>query len=129
MRGPIPELEFDQTANLAAEAGHDHWTHLTCADAKPIPELVFDQTLGLQICAAQVAHAAECGWVWCRRRQGVLCGGVRAPEFPIRQYGDFPYVFRIMNQKDGPAPVLFSYTTTTSEADIYPVGTRTASMT
>ena len=43
----IPELEFDQTANLAAEAGHNLWTHLACADAKPIPELEFDQTLGL----------------------------------------------------------------------------------
>ena len=43
----IPELEFDQTANLAAEAGHDHWTHLACADAKPILKLEFDQTLRL----------------------------------------------------------------------------------
>ena len=43
----IPELEFDQTANLAAEAGHNLWTHLACADAKPIPELEFDQTLRL----------------------------------------------------------------------------------
>ena len=43
----IPELEFDQTANLAAEAGHDQWTHLAGAAADPIPELEFDQTLGL----------------------------------------------------------------------------------
>ena len=43
----IPELEFDQTAKLAAEAGHDHGTHLARADAEPIPELEFDQTLGL----------------------------------------------------------------------------------
>ena len=43
----IPELEFDQTANLAAEAGHDQWTHPAGADAEPIPELEFDQTLGL----------------------------------------------------------------------------------
>ena len=43
----IPELEFDQTANLAAEAGHDQWTHPAGADAEPNPELEFDQTLGL----------------------------------------------------------------------------------
>ena len=43
----IPELEFDQTANLAAEAGHDQWTHPAGADAEPIPELEFDQTLRL----------------------------------------------------------------------------------
>ena len=43
----IPELEFDQTAKLAAEAGPDQWTHRAGADAEPIPELEFDQTLGL----------------------------------------------------------------------------------
>ena len=43
----IPELEFDQTLNLAAEAGPDQWTHRAGADAEPIPELEFDQTLGL----------------------------------------------------------------------------------
>ena len=43
----IPELEFDQTANLAAEAGHDQWTHPAGADAEPILELEIDQTLGL----------------------------------------------------------------------------------
>ena len=43
----IPELEFDQTANLAAEAGHDQWTHLAGADAERVPDLKFDQTLGL----------------------------------------------------------------------------------
>ena len=43
----IPELEFDQALNLAAEAGHDQWTHLAGAAAVPIPELEFDQTLGL----------------------------------------------------------------------------------
>ena len=42
----IPELEFDQTENLAAEAGHDQWTHPAGADAEPVPELEFDQTLG-----------------------------------------------------------------------------------
>ena len=31
----IPELEFDQTANLAAEAGHDQWTHHAGAAAEP----------------------------------------------------------------------------------------------
>ena len=43
----IPELEFDQTANLVAEAGHDLWTHPAGADAEPIPDLEFDQTLWL----------------------------------------------------------------------------------
>ena len=43
----IPELEFDQTENLAAETGHDQWTHLASADVGPIRELEFDQTLGL----------------------------------------------------------------------------------
>ena len=43
----IPDLEFDQTAILAAEAGRDLWTHPAGTDAEPIPELEFDQTLGL----------------------------------------------------------------------------------
>ena len=38
----IPELEFDQTANLEAQAGHERLE--TGADA--VPELEFDQTLG-----------------------------------------------------------------------------------
>ena len=43
----IPELEFDQTANLAAEAGRDLRMHPAGTDAEPIPEQEFDQTLGL----------------------------------------------------------------------------------
>ena len=43
----ISEREFDQTANHAAEAGQDQWTHPAGADAEPVPELEFDQTLGL----------------------------------------------------------------------------------
>ena len=43
----IPELEFDQTANLAAEAGHNLHPHPAGADAEPVPELEFGQTLGL----------------------------------------------------------------------------------
>ena len=42
----IPELEFDQTANLRAEAGHDRLLHTAGVVAKPILELEFDQTLG-----------------------------------------------------------------------------------
>jgi len=42
----IPELEFDQTANLRAEAGHDRLLHNAGVEAEPIPELEFDQTLG-----------------------------------------------------------------------------------
>ena len=46
--------------------------HPAGADAEPIPELEFDQTLGSYTCAAQVAHAAERGWVWFRRWQGAV---------------------------------------------------------
>jgi hypothetical protein len=46
----IPEIEFDQTANLTAEAGHDRLVAGADADAdadaEPIPELEFDQTVG-----------------------------------------------------------------------------------
>ena len=42
----IPELEFDQTANLTAEAGDNQWTCPVGADAVPISELEFDQTMG-----------------------------------------------------------------------------------
>ncbi len=55
----IPELEFDQTANLTAEAGDYLWTSPVDADAEPIPELEFDQTLGWQFCDSVMAHAAQ----------------------------------------------------------------------
>jgi hypothetical protein len=50
----IAEIEFDQTANLTAEAGHDRLVAGAGAgagadadaDAEPIPELEFDQTVG-----------------------------------------------------------------------------------
>ncbi len=42
----IPELEFDQTAKLTAEAGDYQWTSPVGADAVPISELEFDQTMG-----------------------------------------------------------------------------------
>ena len=46
----IPEIEFYQTANLTAEAGHDRLVAGAGADAdadaEPIPELEFDQTVG-----------------------------------------------------------------------------------
>ena len=41
----IPELQFDQTASLGAEAGHEKL--LPDADPEPVPELEFDQTLEL----------------------------------------------------------------------------------
>ncbi len=41
----IPEVEFDQTANQRAEAGHDRLLHNVGVDAEPIPELEYDQTL------------------------------------------------------------------------------------
>ena len=40
----VPELEFDQTANLTAQAGQDRL--VADAGAEPVPELEFDQTLG-----------------------------------------------------------------------------------
>ena len=42
----IHELEFDQTANLRAEARHDRLLHDGGVDTERIPELEFDQTLG-----------------------------------------------------------------------------------
>jgi len=42
----IPEVEFDQTANLRARTRHDRLLHNAGVDAEPIPELEFDQTLG-----------------------------------------------------------------------------------
>ena len=44
----VPELEFDQTANLTAGAGHERLVAYVGADAdaEPIPELEIDQTLG-----------------------------------------------------------------------------------
>ena len=42
----IPEFEFDQTANLRAEAGHDRLLHSVGVDAEPIQELEFDQKFG-----------------------------------------------------------------------------------
>ncbi len=42
----IPELEFDQTANLTAEAGHDRLVADAGAHAEPVLEVQFDQTLG-----------------------------------------------------------------------------------
>ncbi len=41
----IPVLEFDQSANLAAEAWHE--CYVADAGAEPIPELEFYQTLRL----------------------------------------------------------------------------------
>jgi len=40
----IPELEFDQTANLISEVRHDRLLHNAGVDAEPIPELEFYQT-------------------------------------------------------------------------------------
>ncbi len=34
----IPKLEFDQTANITAEAGDNQWTSPVGADAEPIPK-------------------------------------------------------------------------------------------
>ena len=42
----LPGREFDQTANLTAEAGDYQRTSPVDADVEPVPELEFDQTLG-----------------------------------------------------------------------------------
>jgi len=42
----IPELEFDQTENLTAEAGHDRLLRNAGVDAEPNQGLGCDQTLG-----------------------------------------------------------------------------------
>ncbi len=42
----VPKLEFDQTANLRAEAGDNQWSSPVGADAEPVPELEFDLTAG-----------------------------------------------------------------------------------
>ena len=40
--GATTELVFDQTANLAAEAGRDLWMHLARADTEPVLGREFD---------------------------------------------------------------------------------------
>ncbi len=57
----IPELEFDQTANLTAEAGDYQWTSPVDVDAEPVHELEFDQTLGWYFRDAVMAHAVQRG--------------------------------------------------------------------
>ena len=42
----IHELEFDQTANQTAEAGHERLLHDAGVAAEPKPEVEFGQTLG-----------------------------------------------------------------------------------
>ena len=42
----IPELEFDQTANITAEAGDYQCTSPVGADAQPVSVPEFDQTSG-----------------------------------------------------------------------------------
>ena len=56
----IPELEFDQTANMTAEAGDYQWTCPMDADAdvEPVPELEFDQTLGWYSCGSNGTRGA-----------------------------------------------------------------------
>ena len=93
----ISELEFDQTANRRAEAGHDRLGHNAGVDAEPIPELEFDQTMGWQSCAVEMAHAAERGLVWIRRWLGAASGVV----CQIRVVGSvqFPSVTRIKSMR------------------------------
>ena len=60
--GAIPELEFDQTENLTAKAGHDRLLYDARVDAEPIPELEFDQTLGLV--TPHRRSNSTCGGAW-----------------------------------------------------------------
>ena len=60
--GAIPELEFDQTENLTAKAGHDRLLYDAGVDAEPIPELEFDQTLGLV--TPHRRSNSTCGGAW-----------------------------------------------------------------
>ncbi|GEM_PF-1097839 len=89
----IPELEFDQTANLTAEAGHDRLLHDAGVDGEPITELEFDQTLGSQSCAVDMALAAERGLVWFRHSRGAASGVVC--QIRIAGSVQFPPVTRI----------------------------------
>ena len=40
------ELEFEQTANLTAEFGHERLLHNAGVDAESVPELEFNQASG-----------------------------------------------------------------------------------
>ena len=42
----IPDLEFDHTANLTAQAGHDRLLDNAGVDAELLPEAEVDQTFG-----------------------------------------------------------------------------------
>ena len=88
-----PKQEFDQTANLTAEAGHDRLVAAAGADAEPIPDLEFDQTLRLKICTAEMAHVAGRGKVWIRRWLGAV--SVVGCQFRIVGIVYFPFVTRI----------------------------------
>ncbi len=75
------ELEFDQAANLAAEAGHDWVLHDAGIDAEPIPELEFDQAFGVVILRCR---DGTCGGAWIGVDQALAwCGewcGLPIPE-------------------------------------------------
>ncbi len=59
----MPELEFDQAANLRAEAGHDRLLHDAGMDVEPNPELGFDQKIRVVIlrCRAGTSGGARIG--------------------------------------------------------------------
>ena len=69
----IPELEFDQTANLRTEAGHDQLLHDAGVDAEPNPELGFDQEIRVVILRCR---DGTCGGAWIRRWLGAVSGVV-----------------------------------------------------
>ena len=62
----IPDLEFDQTANLTAEAGHDRLVHIVGVEAEPIPEMEFDQTSERSHCTAEIIVRAARHCVACK---------------------------------------------------------------
>ena len=47
-----------QTANLAAEAGRELWTHPAGADTEPVPELEFDQPATLALKGLSLKQSA-----------------------------------------------------------------------
>ena len=58
---------LSKDANLPAEAGRDQWTQTASVAAEPLLDPDFDQALGRWTRAAEIAHAADRGWVLCRR--------------------------------------------------------------
>jgi len=95
----IPELEFDQAANLRAEAGHDRLLHDAGMDAEPNPELGFDQEIRVVI---RRCRDGTCGGAWIGVDQALAwCGewcGLPNPDY--RQCAFFAcYAYNIVENR------------------------------